>query len=172
MVQRNRALSESEIRPPSTGVKTQKCGKAKCKTCPFLFTASDNIIVNGMAVFLDFSLNCSDKYIIYIAQCTICSKLATQNLNDDTYFGQTVTAMNTRMNNHRAKFVIDSRLLFEKSALSMHCYLAHKSEFSMDLFKLGIVKQARPVDLNRVEESFIQKYRTNISGLNRIAVVR
>ena len=54
----------------------------------------------------------------------------------------------------------------------MHCFLTHKADFSMELFKLGIVKQARAVDLNREEERFIQKYRTNICGLNRIAVVR
>ena len=165
---RNRALSESE--KPTT-IKTQKCGNAKCKTCPFLFSASDHISVNGMPVYLDFSLKCNSKNVVYIAQCTICAK-GGQKFKDDTYFGQTMTAMNTRMNGHRSHFVIDNRLLFEKSALSMHCFLTHKADFSMELFKLGIVKQARAVDLNREEERFIQKYRTNICGLNRIAVVR
>ena len=167
---RNRTLSESDATKPTT-TKTQKCGNAKCKTCPFLFSASDHISVNGMPVYLDFSLKCNSKNVIYIAQCTICSQ-GGQKFKDDTYFGQTMTAMNTRMNGHRSHFVIDKRLLFEKSALSMHCFLAHKSDFSMELFKLGIVKQTRAVELNREEERFIQKYRTNICGLNRIAVVR
>ena len=43
--------------------------------------------------------------------------------------------------------MIDERLLFVKSALSMHCFLAHKSQFSMKLFKLGIVKRVMPVEL-------------------------
>ena len=49
--------------------------------------------------------------------------------------------MHTRMNGHRNKFVIDDTLEFEKSALSMHCFLVHKNEFSMTYFKLGIVKK-------------------------------
>jgi fructose-1,6-bisphosphatase len=93
-------------------------------------------------------------------------------LKEDTYFGQTVTAMNTRMNGHRSKFVIDKRLLFEKSALSMHCFLVHKENFSMEYFKLGIVRKVRPVELDREESRLINKFRTNIWGLNRIVVTR
>ncbi|KAL5247374.1 hypothetical protein ACHWQZ_G019296 [Mnemiopsis leidyi] len=172
VIVRNRTLSESKPETLSeTGVRSQRCGKARCKTCPFLFDSSDNIMVNGTPLFLDFSLTCSDKNIIYVAQCTICSSLG-QKLKDDTYFGQTMTPMNVRMNGHRSKFVIDERLLFEKSAMSMHCFLAHKSQFSMELFKLGIVKRVRPVELDREEEKLIQKFRTNICGLNRIVVVR
>ena len=80
--------------------------------------------------------------------------------------------MHIRMNGHRNKFATDNRLLFEKSALSMHCFLVHKSQFSMEYFKLGIVKKVRPLDLDREENKFINSYRTNISGLNRIVVVR
>ena len=54
----------------------------------------------------------------------------------------------------------------------MYFFLAHKSDFSMEHFKLGIVRKVRPVDLNREEEKCIQKFRTNICGLYRIAVVR
>ena len=172
VIVRNRTLSETK--PEATteiGSRSQKCGKARCKTCPLLFESHENITVNGEPLLLDFSLNCSDKNIIYIAQCTICSSLG-QKLKDDTYFGQTMTPMHIRMNGHRSKFVIDERLLFEKSALSMHCFLAHKSQFSMEFFKLGIVKKVRPVDLDREEEKLIQKFRTNICGLNRIVVVR
>ena len=172
VIVRNRTLSETKPEVTTDiGSRSQKCGKARCKTCPFLFEPSENITVNGEPLLLDFSLNCSDKNIIYIAQCTICSSLG-QKLKDDTYFGQTMTPMHIRMNGHRSKFVIDERLLFEKSALSMHCFLAHKSQFSMEFFKLGIVKRVRPVDLDREEEKLIQKFRTNICGLNRIVVVR
>ena len=172
VIVRNRTLSETKPEVTTEiGSRSQKCGKARCKTCPLLFESHENITVNGEPLLLDFSLNCSDKNIIYIAQCTICSSLG-QKLKDDTYFGQTMTPMHIRMNGHRSKFVIDERLLFEKSALSMHCFLAHKSQFSMEFFKLGIVKKVRPVDLDREEEKLIQKFRTNICGLNRIVVVR
>ena len=76
------------------------------------------------------------------------------------------------MNGHRSKFQIDSTLKFEQSALSMHAYLKHKDDFNMQIFKLGIVKQVNPNSLNRLEDYFITKFRTNIYGLNRIVVVR
>ena len=98
--------------------------------------------------------------------------LPLNKLKEDSYFGQTVTPMHIRMNGHRNKFKIDSLLTFEKSALSMHCFLEHKTEFNMKLFKLGLVKKVRPVDLDREESKLINRYRTNIWGLNRIVVVR
>ncbi len=80
--------------------------------------------------------------------------------------------MHIRMNGHRNKFKIDNALTFEKSALSMHSFLVHKSDFSMDNFKLGIVKKVRPNDLDREESIFVNKYRTKIVGLERIVVRR
>ena len=76
------------------------------------------------------------------------------------------------MNGHRSCFKIDSNLKFEKSALSMHCYLKHKINFDMNYFNLAIVKKCKPIDLNREESRYIEKFKTNIWGLNRIAVVR
>ena len=104
-------------------------------------------------------------------KCQICSAKS-EKLKEDTYFGQTVTPMHIRMNGHRSKFVIDNQLLFEKSALSMHCFLEHKNDFSMKYFKLGIIKKVRPVELDREENFFINRFRTNIWGINRIVVVR
>lgn len=173
-VVRNRKLSESapiDFIDTDCQPKSQKCGGKGCKTCPYLFDSNDVIIVNGMTINLDFQLTCRDSNVIYIAQCDLCNKLV-QVLKEDTYFGQTVTAMNTRMNGHRNKFVIDNRLLFEQSALSMHCYLVHKENFSMEYFKLGLVNKVRPIELDREESRFINKFRTNIWGLNRIVVTR
>ena len=81
-------------------------------------------MVNGEILRLDYRLNCKSSGIIYIAQCTLCSN-SPQKLKEDTYFGQTVSPMHVRMNGHRSKFRIDSSLTYEKSALSMHCFLAH-----------------------------------------------
>lgn len=171
-VVRNRKMSEA---PQSLdlllGPTDQKCGGKGCQTCPYLFNSNDVVIVNGLEVHLDFSLTCKDCDILYLAQCQICCMLPLK-LKEDSYFGQTVTPMHIRMNGHRNKFKIDSSLTFEKSALSMHCYLEHKIDFSMKLFKLGIVKKVRPVVLDREESKLINRYRTNIWGLNRIVVVR
>ena len=52
----------------------------------------------------------------------------------------------------------------------MHCFLEDKEQFSMQFFKLGLVKKVRPVELDRLEDKCIQKFRTRIWGLNRIAV--
>ena len=95
-------------------------------TDPLLFDSTDIVMVNGMVVKLDFKLSCKDKNIIYIAQCKIRNKI-NNVFKDDSYFGQTVNALHIRMNGHRNKFCIDSKLLFEKSALSMHCFLVHKN---------------------------------------------
>ena len=79
--------------------------------------------------------------------------------------------MNTRMNGHRCKFVIDDTLTYSKSALSLHCFMVHRMSFDMKVFKLGIVKQARPVDLNREEDFYINHFKTKMWGLNRYVIV-
>lgn len=168
-VVRNRRLSD---RPrTNSDLTNQKCGGSGCLTCPNLFNSKDVITVNGLRVSLDFSLTCKSNNIIYIAQCQICASKPGK-LKEDTYFGQTVTPMHIRMNGHRSKFLIDGKLLFEQSALSMHCFLVHKEAFGMKNFKLGIVKKVRPVDLDREEDNFISRFRTNIWGINRVVVVR
>ena len=175
-VVRNRRLSEGPragltIEEDVESVKDQKCRGRGCGTCPYLFKSDEKIMVNGERLRLDYRLNCKSSGIIYIAQCTLCSN-SPQKLKEDTYFGQTVSPMHVRMNGHRSKFKIDSTLTYEKSALSMHCFLAHKSSFSMSFYKLGIVKKVKPVDLDREEARLIDKFRTKIWGLNRIVVVR
>ena len=170
-VRKNRNLGNRElVSRDGSGIMDQKCGAPGCMTCPLLFTSEDEIIVNGERVFLDFSLNCSDNNIIYIAQCTICREVPI-TLYETTYFGQTVTAMHIRMNNHRGKFIISGSLAYEKSALALHCFMKHRDKFDMKYFKLGLVTRARPVALDRVEDNHINKYRTRIWGLNRYVIV-
>ena len=140
-------------------------------TCPLMFDREYVIVVNGQRVYLDFKLSCRDSHVIYLAQCTVCN-VTVRVFKEDSYFGQTVTALNTRFNGHRSCFVISSDLLYEKSALSMHCFLQHKGKFDLNLFKLGLVKKVTPILLDREESVCISKYQTDIWGLNRIAVVR
>ena len=83
-----------------------------------------------------------------------------------------MTPFHIRVNGHRNKFVVDNRLLFEHSALSYHNFLKHRENFDISNFKLGIVKKVNPLYLDREEQRFINMFRTDIFGLNRIAVVR
>jgi hypothetical protein len=171
-VVRNRRLSDSSQGDTLFDAQCdQRCNGRGCKSCPQLFNADDQIMVNGLELQLDFSLTCKDKDILYFAQCQTCHD-SPDGSREDGYFGQSVTPFHVRMNGHRNKFKINSDKSYEKSALSMHCFLKHQSDFNMGHFKLGIVKTVRPIDLDREENKLITKFRTNILGLNRIVVIR
>ena len=70
---------------------------------------------------------------VHVAQCRIYTSKPDMH-KEDTYFGQTVTSFNTRMNGHRNKFVINLAKDNEKSALSLHCFKCHKTDFHMNIF--------------------------------------
>ena len=70
------------------------------------------------------------------------------------------------------KFKIDDRGLYEHSALSMHCYIEHRDNFSFENFKFGIVKRTQPCLLDREEARFCTKFKTNVWGLNRMEIKR
>ena len=144
---------------------SQRCHAGRCKTDPVLFD-SNEVMVNGKICKLDFSLNCKDQNIIYLAKCHICAEF------NNAYFGQTVQCGNKRMNGHRDKFKLDVNLSYEKSALSMHCFEQHPDKFDMSYFQIGFVKKVNPLNLDREEDIIINTYKTNIWGLNRIKVKR
>ena len=171
-VVRTRRLSDTpQLADLLNGPCDQSCHGKGCLTCPQLFKSDDTIIVNGQKLQLDFSLTCKTKNVIYVAQCQICREIS-RTFKEDVYFGQTLTPFHVRMNGHRSKFKINPNLDYEKSALSMHCFSKHHSDFTMKHFKLGIVKRVKPSELDREENKLINKFRTNIYGLNRIVVVR
>ena len=140
---------------------SQACGASGCRLCKLLYNLNETICINGMNLQLDNNLNCKTKYCIYVATCKIC------NLS---YFGQTVTEAHIRFNGHRRDFTDIS--LYDKSALSQHCSEDHPDSISLDNFKIGIVKVCIPECLDREEDKFITKFRTNIWGLNRMRVVK
>ena len=84
--------------------------------------------------------------------------------------GQTVTEAHTRFNGHRRDFSDES--MYAKSALSQHCAEDHPNDISLDNFSIGIVKVCRPEDLDREENRFATKFRTNIWGLNRMKIIK
>ena len=71
--------------------------------------------------------------------------------------------------NNRAKFSEEEH---QGSALAQHCWEAHREHFSLDIFKLGLIKSVSPLSLDRHESKLIDRFRTKLFGLNRINVVR
>ena len=77
------------------------------------------------------------------------------------------------MNGHRSSFKTEN-CAFEKSALSMHIYSDHVSDFTDKLFNydLGIIKQVKPCMLDRTEDFFVWKTRADTIGINRHKVLK
>ena len=128
---------------------SQKCGAQGCYTCKELGIPR-SIIVNNLKIKLDYTLNCKSENIIYIAICRHCENLSS------FYFGQTVTPAHIRFNSHRGCFKFGN-FKYKESALSFHCYDVHLGHFENKLknYKLGIVKQISPRNLNRLENYYI-----------------
>ena len=95
------------------------------------------------------------------------------------YFGQTCNSFHIRLNGHRSCFKIEPSLAsqaapYEKSAFSIHVNAEHFLDFSNKLsnFDFGIIKQVRPIALDRAEDFFVWKTKSDIGGLNRHKVVK
>jgi hypothetical protein len=175
-VVRNRGLGEGDSDSRDDSIRTsQACGSKACKLCPLLFRLDEDIIINGVRLKLDSNISCKDKCVIYVAQCQTCVQIKISSGSiffDDSYFGQTATETSTRFNGHRNKFKINDDKVYEKSSLSQHCFDCHNDAMTLSNFKVGIVKKCKPCDLDREENRFISKFRTDIWGLNRINVIR
>ena len=162
LVVRNRKLSSGSEEGEDTS--TQKCGSKRCKLCPLLFDVKE-VMVNGQICKFDMKLNCKSDNVLYLNQCQVCPEY------EDSYFGQTVTEAHIRMNGHRNKFDRNDNN-YEKSALAFHCHDIHPDIFCLDNFRIGLVRQMPPQNLDREEDILIHKYKTHIWGLNRIKVRR
>ena len=144
----------------------QRCSAANCKSCNVL-TLPKQFTYNDLKVKLDFSLNCKSDNIIYVARCNICHS----NNGTQLYFGQTCNRFNVRLNGHRACFKTEN-FTFEKSALSMHIFSEHISNFDDKLsnFSFGVIQQVAPRNLDKAEDFYIFNSRSDILGLNRYKV--
>ena len=88
--------------------------------------------------------------------CKLCS---------ETYFGRTTQTCHNRTSGHRSCFNNEDK--WDKSALSMHAKDVHQNNFSLNIFKVSVVKKISPQRIRREEFKFIDKYRTASLGLNR-----
>ena len=144
---------------------SQKCGAQGCYTCKELGVPK-SVTINNFKIKLDYTLNCKSENVIYIAICKCCENLSS------FYFGQTVTPAHIRFNSHRGCFK-SGKFKYKESALSFHCYDAHLGHFENKLknYKLGIVKQIPPRNLNRLEDYYIYNTEADKISLNRYKVM-
>ena len=163
-VLRNSAICEVEI---SSNSHHQKCKSANCKSCPQMIDGNSVLTINDLPLKIPAKHNCGTNNCIYVGQCKIC-RVNGQHHNT-TYFGQTFQVFHRRMNGHRDKFTYND---YEKSALATHAFKEHFDNFNLSNFELGVVKKCRPIDLDRQEFKFIDRYRTKSLGLNKIQVKR
>ena len=152
---RNKQLSVLK----DTAADNQRCNARGCRQCP-LTNDKQKIIINDQIVQIPRHLSCKSKHVIYMWICKLCQE-------KEAYFGRTIQECHKRTSGHRGAFTEEK---WDKSALSMHAWEAHRTSFSLDIFSVSIVKKVSPQQLRREEFKFIEKYRTLTHGLNRYKV--
>ena len=146
----------------------QRCsGTSGCLTCKLMKLNKDLVLWKGdptreMRIKLDFRCDCTSPNVIYIFVCQLCPN------NRGFYVGQTLTACRTSVNNHRGKFTIDD---YSKSALSCHMFRDHPDQAHNKLsnFHLGVIRSTSPMNLDRVEDYYVEFTKAELS-LNRYKV--
>ena len=124
------------------------------------------VVINGVNVRLDYSLDCGTEFIVYLYLCRHCDNPC----RDGFYFGQSVNCLRERANGHRASFTDG---LYKKSALSFHTWDKHREHFQdkLDNFSVGIVKSTSPAELDRAEDYYVVATKADTVGLNRYKVL-
>ena len=159
----------NEFRSKNTN---QKCLSRNCKTCEIM-DLEEKIHINKYKINLDFRLNCNTVNTIYLYVCKHCTG------KEGFYIGK--MPCNRRANGHRTCFSLmqdkNDKLNREKyklSALSYHIYDKHNKYFEDGLknFKMGIIKQTSPQNLEKLEDLYIRNTKADICGLNRYKVMQ
>ena len=154
----NRVVRNKQISFPIS-VTDQHCNGRGCRQCPQV--NNERVVeINGSTLRIPRHLNCKSRNIIYMWTCKLCGE-------KETYFGRTTQECHDRSSGHRGCF---NNQKWDKSALSMHAWEVHQTQFSLDIFTVAVVKKVSPQRLRREEYSFIDKYQTKSLGLNRYRV--
>ncbi len=162
-VKKNPSIGNVSIRNKQLSMETktftnQKCNGPGCKQCPLVNTDQQITINNRRVNTPAPNLNCKSKNVIYLWQCKLCTR-------DNSYFGRTVQPSHKRTNTHRGCFMKEEE--WEESALSMHAKSCHGNNFSLNNFKISLVRQCTPQTIRREEFKYIDKYKTRVRGINR-----
>ena len=163
-VVKNRQFSKEDIISKPV---FKACTSKRCLTCP-MYKSSGSISVNSISFKILNKFNCKTDNCIYLVVCKICRA---NGCSDNAYVGQTTQPLHCRMNGHRACFTLVGSK-WEKSALSLHAFEKHPEEFSLSNFEVTVLCQVGTLALDRQESFFIEKFRTNTRGLNRMVVRR
>ena len=163
-VVKNRQFSKEDIISKPV---FKACTSKRCLTCP-MYKSSGSISVNSISFKIPNKFNCKTDNCIYLVVCKICRA---NGCSDNAYVGQTTQPLHCRMNGHRACFTLVGSK-WEKSALSLHAFEKHPEEFSLSNFEVTVLCQVGTLALDRQESFFIEKFRTNTRGLNRMVVRR
>ena len=71
----------------------------------------------------------------------------------------------------RSFFKIDDSESYSKSALSQHCFNNHSSVMDFLIFKLGFLICCTALDLDKEENRFVTKFRTDVFEIKAIFLV-
>ena len=178
---KRRSIGNSVLKNKQIGIlKTDICknilcdtngssGKKKiCMTCPNLVVNKDfNLFINNKKVNILENVNCKVSNVVYLAVCKLCNQAG---LEDKAYVGQTTQALHKRMNTHRSCFK-ESDTKRARSALALHSRKVHKDKCGMIDFLIIVLQQVEPLLLDKREQFFINRFRTNTIGLNRMMVI-
>ena len=146
----NSVVKNKQLSIPDVVGINQCCSRAGCRQCP-LVNNKTNLSINGQNIRIPKTLNCKSKNVIYMWVC----------------FGRTTQECHDRTSGHRGCFNEDK---WDKSALSMHARDMHQNQFTLDNFRISVVKKVSPQRLRREEFKSIEKYKTLTMGLNRYKV--
>ena len=144
------------------------CKGGKCMTCPNLIIDKDfNLTINHVKVNIIENINCKSSNVVYLAVCKLCHRAG---LEDKAYVGQTTQPLHKRCNCHRSCFK-EADNQRARSALALHSRKVHNDKCSMNDFMFMILSKTTPLNLDRKEQFFIERFRTNTVGMNRMMVV-
>ena len=145
---------------------TVPCSNHSSCMCCKMIGAENTQTINGLAVPCAPG-NCKTKNTIYLVTCTLCHK---------PYIGRTVQSLHERMSGHRGNFykVLTNEAVDETKddySLGLHLVNEHNSVEREDFnrhFKVQIVENCSPSNLDKKEHLFIHKFKTLYPiGLNR-----
>ena len=145
----NDLLADNDVLPAVT-----RCRHPRCSCCSSILEISSFSSSDGTQIHaISDSFTCNSKCIIYVIQCSKCSK---------QYVGQTDRLLKDRLNNHRS----DVRLL-KPTAVGLHFNLPGHSFVNLSIFPIQDLSLIAPSDRLRVEQRWIHILNTRYPfGIN------
>ena len=88
-------IARAKLHPLERRVGSYKCSKNRCEVCDVISeTDAFSSTVTGKSFKINHKFNSNDKCLVYLATCEICNK---------RYNGQTIDSFRSRWNNYKSK---------------------------------------------------------------------